>query len=70
MCYPSEIHPDYFITKQRIEHHPLTFLLLPCFNLKDCVEEIVCRQMQRSYLNASLEKKNKRLEKDFLFLHH
>lgn len=65
MCYPSDIIENYFMIKKLIVNHPLTFLLLPSFDLEDCVKEILNRQMQRSYLNISIEKEEQKIRKRF-----
>lgn len=53
MTYPNELTTNYHEIKTHIEDYPLTFLLLPSFDLENCVKEIINRQLQREYLNSS-----------------
>lgn len=54
MTYRKDIHSDDMnIKKQRVEH-PFTFILLPSLGLETCVQEILKRQMSRSYLKIIL----------------
>lgn len=65
MCYPDDISKDYLRIKKQIENHDFTFLLLPSLNLETCVNEIINRQVQRSYLNLSKEKETQKIRKRF-----
>lgn len=63
MCYPDDISKDYLRIKKQIENHDFTFLLLPSLYLETCVNEIINRRVQRSYLNLSKEKETQKIRK-------
>ena len=65
MCYPDDISKDYLRIKKQIENHDFTFLLLPSLYLETCVNEIINRRVQRSYLNLSKEKETQKIRKRF-----
>ena len=50
MTYPSEMQLNYKKIVSDIENHPLTILLLPSFEIAECVDIIVSRQLNRPYL--------------------
>lgn len=64
-CYPDDISKDYVRIKKQIEQGDFTFLLLPSLDLETCVEEIVDRQIQRSYLNSCKQKETQKIRKRF-----
>jgi shikimate kinase len=49
MTYPDRIHPHYVAIRDSIAASPMTFVLLPSFDLETCVAEIVRRQVQRPF---------------------
>ncbi|WP_227611008.1 MULTISPECIES: hypothetical protein [unclassified Acinetobacter] len=65
MTYREDIHSDYVKIKKQIFEHPLTFVLLPSLCLERCVQEILKRQMGRSYLKIQLEKEQYKITKRF-----
>lgn len=65
MCYLNDISKDYLRIKKQIEKHDFTFLLLPSMDLETCVNEIVDRQMMRSYLSLSKEKEERKIRQRF-----
>jgi len=52
MTYPEAVHPEYKHLRQEIEAIEGTFLLLPSFELDDCVREIVRRQLTRPFARS------------------
>lgn len=52
MTYPSEVKLNYKEIISEIENHPLSILLLPSFEIEECVDIIVSRQLSRPYLLA------------------
>lgn len=65
MCYSDDISRDYLRIKKQIENHDLTFLLLPSLDFETCINEIVDRQMMRSYLSLSKEKEERKIRSRF-----
>ncbi|USA52288.1 AAA family ATPase [Acinetobacter sp. C32I] len=65
MTYPNHIHRDYIKVKEAVENHPFTFLLLPAVDLELCVQLIVTRQMNRTYLKTSREKEELKIRSRF-----
>ena len=65
MSYPENIVHEYLELKQYIENDQFTFLLMPSFDVEECVEIIVKRQMARTYLNAIAEKEEIKARKRF-----
>lgn len=65
MTYPIDILNYYKYIQQYIELDPFTFLLLPSLDLEICVKEIICRQVQRNYLNTSIQKEEEKIRKRF-----
>ena len=65
MTYREDIHTDYIKIKNHILQHPLTFVLLPSICFEDCVQEIVERQMRRSYLKVSPDKEREKIMQRF-----
>ncbi len=69
MTYPDHVHTSYPIIKSSIEQDPFTILLLPSIEVDECVEILVTRQLQRTYLNIDMEKETSKIKKRFpLFL--
>ncbi|WHP04939.1 shikimate kinase [Acinetobacter corruptisaponis] len=65
MTYSEDTHQDYIKIKNEIEKHKFTFLLLPSLELEKCVQEILTRQMTRTYLNASWKKEELKIRTRF-----
>jgi shikimate kinase len=52
MTYRYDVHPGYPDLRERIASSPLTFVLLPAFDLETCVAETVRRQLTRSFARS------------------
>ena len=65
MVYPAEIDSDYSRTRDAVERAPLTFLLMPSFELEDCVATIVERQLLRPYLRSNRGSEERRIRERF-----
>lgn len=65
MVYPAEIDPDYSRARDAVEMAPLTFLLMPSFDLEDCVATIVERQLLRPYLFSDRDREERRIRERF-----
>ncbi|OTG73287.1 hypothetical protein B9T26_09380 [Acinetobacter sp. ANC 4169] len=63
MTYPEDISENYYRIKKQIENDSFTFLLLPSFDFETCVNLIVERQLQRSYLITNQEKEEFKIRK-------
>lgn len=63
MTYPEDIYENYNCIKKHVENDSLTFLLLPSFDFETCVNLIVERQLQRSYLITNKEKEEFKIRK-------
>ena len=65
MVYPTDVHPSYFTLKTSLEELATTYVLLPSFDLEECVEEIVRRQRSRPYLNGKRATEEAKIRKRF-----
>jgi shikimate kinase len=65
MVYPAEIDPDYSEARNAVEWAPLTFLLMPSFDLEECVAMIVERQLSRPYLLSNRSSEERRIRERF-----
>lgn len=54
MTYGSDIHPEVESIHKHILDSPTTILLMPSFDLEECVQEIVKRQMAKTYVKSSV----------------
>ena len=52
MTYRRDVHPSYPRLHETIALSPLTFVLLPAFDLETCVAETVSRQLGRSFARS------------------
>lgn len=65
LTYPENIDPQYPALRRAIESDPLTALLLPAFDLEQCVEVIVQRQLSRPYLRGDKTSEERRIRERF-----
>lgn len=65
ITYPADVAEGYLGLRHRIEHNPLSVLLLPSFELEECVEIIVSRQMGRHYLNGNSHREEEKIRQRF-----
>lgn len=65
MTYPDTVDSRYAAIKEEIESHTLSVALLPSFDIEKCVEIIIDRQLQRSYLRANAISEEKRIRNRF-----
>jgi shikimate kinase len=65
MNYAADVDPRYQQIRGEIEEHPLSVLLLPSFDLEECVEVIVNRQLHRAYLSANKQREEERIRARF-----
>ena len=63
MTYTHPLSDTYIRLKQQIILDPYTFLFLPSLDKQCCIQEIVKRQMGRSYLKANKEKESTKINK-------
>ena len=65
MTYPNDIDQNYIKVKDEIENHIFTFLVLPSLDLEMCVQTILSRQMNRTYLNPVIESEELKIRARF-----
>lgn len=65
MTYPAEAGSGYAQVRASTEHDALTLLLLPSFDLEQCVETIVGRQLSRPYLPGNAASEASRIRERF-----
>lgn len=65
MTYPDSVDSRYAAIKEEIEAHSLSVALLPSFDIEKCVEIIINRQLQRSYLRANAISEEQRIRNRF-----
>ena len=65
MTYSENTTVEYSELKQNIEHDSFTFLLMPSLDINECIEIIVKRQLNRSYLQTTVEKEEGKVRKRF-----
>ena len=53
MTYPLDAEPSYNKIITAIKSHPLSILLLPSYEIEECVEILVSRQLGRVYLSSN-----------------
>lgn len=63
ITYTNQLSDTYIKLKQQIVLDPCTFLFLPSLDKQCCIQEIVKRQMGRSYLKANKEKESIKINK-------
>lgn len=65
MTYPVDVDEGYLALLHQIENDPLSVLLLPSFELEECVDIIVSRQMRRHYLNRNSRREEEKIRQRF-----
>lgn len=65
MTYPENLDQNYHELKGEIENHIFTFLVLPSLDLEMCVQTILSRQMNRTYLNPVIESEELKIRARF-----
>ncbi|MDW3681586.1 shikimate kinase [Cupriavidus sp. CV2] len=65
LTYPEDVDNEYRALRCSIEADALTSLLLPAFELEQCVEIVVQRQLSRPYLPGDRASEERRIRERF-----
>lgn len=65
MLYPPSVHPEVAGIHRDLLASPTTVLLMPSFDLEDCVEETIRRQLSKPYMKSSAVEQEAKIRERF-----